>query len=70
MLKGEVIETLLYRCVTWALRAEHFAKPRTAHHQVLLRVVGFQRRLCADHTTLSYAKLQDDTLREHRNDHP
>ena len=26
MLKAEVIETPLYGCVTWTLRAEHFAK--------------------------------------------
>ena len=28
-LKAEVIETLLYRCLTWTLRVEHFAKLRT-----------------------------------------
>ena len=36
-LKAEVIETLMYGCVTWTLKAKHFAKLRTAH-QVLLRV--------------------------------
>ena len=56
MLKAGVIETLRYRCVTWTLGAEHFAKLRTARHQVLLRVIGFQRWLCAvDTTTRSYA---------------
>ena len=70
MLKAEVIETLLYGCVTWTLCAKHFAKLRTAHHQVLLRVIGFHRR--PDYTTLSYAKAlkKEDALREHRNDHP
>ena len=56
MLKAEAIETLLYGCVTWTLGAEHFAKLRMAHQQVLLRVVGFQRRLRTDRTTLSFAK--------------
>ena len=56
MLKAELIETLLFGCVTWTLRVEYFAKLRTAHHLVLLRVIGFQRRLRTDHTTLSYAK--------------
>ena len=51
--KTEVIKTLLYGCVTWTLRAKHFANLRTAHHQVLLRVIGFHRRLRTDHTTLS-----------------
>ena len=69
-----MIVTLLYGCVTWALRAEHFAKLQMAHHQVLLRVNGFQRRLRTDHTTPSYAKaLQmtrcesiETTIRERR----
>ena len=34
MLKAEAIEALLYGCETWTLRAEHFAKLRTAHHLV------------------------------------
>ena len=55
MLKAKVIETLLYGCVTWTLRGEHFAELRTAH-QVLLLVFGFQCRLRTDPTTLSYAK--------------
>ena len=59
MLKAEVIETLLYGCVTWTLCAKHFAKLRTAHHQVLLRVIGFHRR--PDYTTLSYAKALKKT---------
>ena len=71
MLKAEVIETLLYGCITWTLGAEHFAKLRTVHHQVLLRVISFQRRQRTDYTTLSYAKgAQEDAMREHRNDHP
>ena len=60
-LKAEVIETLLYGCVTWTLGAEHFAKLRTVHHQVLLRVVAFQRRQRTDYTTLSYAKVLKKT---------
>ena len=56
MLKAEVIETLLCGCVTWTLSAQRFARLRSAHHRVLLRVVGFQRRQRPDYTTLSYAK--------------
>ena len=61
MLKAEVIETLLHGCVTWTLSAQHFARLRSAHHQYLLRVIGFQRRQNTDYTTLSYAK----TLKKH-----
>ena len=55
MLKAEVMETLLYRCVTWTLGKEHFAELRRVHHRFLLRIVGFQRRQRRDHL-MSYAK--------------
>ena len=55
MLKAEVMETLLYGCVTWTLGKEHFAELRTAHHRFLLRVIGFQRRQRTD-LLVSYAK--------------
>ena len=41
MLKAEGMETLLYGCVTWTLGQEHVAELRTAHYNVLLRVIGF-----------------------------
>ena len=44
LIKAEVMETLLYGCVTWTLGQEHFAELRTAHHNLLLRIIGFQRR--------------------------
>ena len=66
ILKAEVTETLLYACVTWTLSAKHFARLRLAHHQVLLRVIGCQRRQRTDHTTLSYVKVFNKT----RCDHP
>ena len=55
-LKAEAVETLLRGCVTWTHWAEHFEKLRTAHHQVLLRMIAFQRRLCIDHATYPYPK--------------
>ena len=60
MLKAEVIETAVRVCVTWTLSAQHFARLRSAH-QVLLRVIGFQRRQRTDYTTLSYAKALKKT---------
>ena len=42
--KAEVIDTLLYGSATWTLGQEQFAELRTAHHKLLLRVIGFQRR--------------------------
>ena len=43
MRKAEAMETLLYGCVTWTLGKEHFAELRTAHHNLLPRIIGFQR---------------------------
>ena len=55
ILKTEVMDTLKYGCVTWALGLGHFAKLQTAHHNLLLRIIGFQRRQRPDHR-MSYAK--------------
>ena len=44
IVKAEAIETLLYGRSTWTLRQEHYAKLRTVHHRVLLRIVGAQRK--------------------------
>ena len=44
MLKAEVIKALLYGCSMWTLRQEHYAKLRTVHHRVLLRIIGAQRK--------------------------
>ena len=40
MLKAEVVETLLYGCVTWTPGKKHFGELRTAHHRFLLRIIG------------------------------
>ena len=50
--------------MTWTVTAEHFAKLRTAHHEVLLRGIGLQRRFRADHATLSYAEALKMTFCE------
>ena len=55
MLKADVMETLLYRFVTWTLGKEHFAELRTAHHRFLLRIIGFQRRQRTNHL-VSYVR--------------
>ena len=55
MLKAEVMETLLYWCVTWTLGKEHFSELRTAQHRLLPRIIGFQLRQRTNHL-MSYAK--------------
>ena len=39
MVKAEAIEALMYGCSTWTLYQAHYAKLRTVHHRVLLRIV-------------------------------
>lgn len=41
-----------------------FTNLRRVHHKVLSRVNGFQRRLCAEDNTLSYAKTLEKTRRQ------
>ena len=41
---ADAIEALLYKCSTWTLRQEHYAKLRTVRHRVLLRIIGAQRK--------------------------
>ena len=44
MVKTVAIEAVRYRCSTWTVHQEHYAKLRTVHHQVLLRIIGVSAR--------------------------
>ena len=44
MLKAEVLETLLYGCVTWSPSKADYDKLRKVHHQILLRRLGWRKR--------------------------
>ena len=63
MLKAEVMETVLYGCVTWTLGKEPFAELRTAQHRFILPIIGFQRRHRTDYL-MSYAKPLEKAERE------
>ena len=41
MLRAEVLETMLYGCVTWSPRACHCDTLRRAHHRFLTRCIGW-----------------------------
>ena len=43
LFKAEVMEAMLYGCATWTMRSQDFSSLRTAHHKLLLRIIGFQR---------------------------
>ena len=55
LLQAEVVEALLYGCVTWNLKPVQYGQLRAAHHQVLLRCIGWTKRVRTDRP-LSYAE--------------
>ena len=49
MLRAEVLETILYGCVTWSPRACHYDTLRRAHHRFLTRCIAWRKHNRADH---------------------
>ena len=49
MLRAEVLETMLYGCVTWSPRACYYDTLRRAHHRFLTRCIGWRKHNRADH---------------------
>ena len=39
MVRSEVVEALLYGCAIWTPLKDHYTKPRTTHHIMLLRIL-------------------------------
>ena len=69
MVNAEAVDALLYGCVTWTTRPEHYKKLRTVHHRVLLGIIGARRRR-SDHRVLSYNRaLELPDTRVSRPDH-
>ena len=60
IVNAETIEALLYGCSTWTFRQEHYAKLRTVHHRLLLRIIGAQRKRL-DHRMASYNRALEIT---------
>ena len=63
MLKDEVVETLLYGCVTWSSNKPDYDRLRQVHHSMLLRCLSWQKQNHDDHT-LSYADALAKTASE------
>ena len=53
MLRPEVLDIMLYGCVTWSPRACHYDTLRRAHHRFLTRCIGWRKHNRADHS-ISY----------------
>ena len=63
MLKAEVVETLLYSCMTWSPKKPDYDRLRRVHHSMLLRCLGWLKRKRNDHT-LPYADALAKTASE------
>ena len=57
MLKAEVLEIMLYSCVTWSPRACHYDTLRRAPHRLLARCIGRRK-----HNRTDYPISYMDTL--------
>ena len=57
MLRAEVLETMLYGCVTSSPRACHYDTLRRAHHRFLTRCIGWRKHNRADHPISYLATL-------------
>ena len=73
LFRPEAMEALLYRCMTWAPRRDHYRFLRRTHHQLLLRLIGYRRER-STYRQLSYAQALkktgcqsvEDTIRQRR----
>ena len=67
MVRSEVVEDLLYECMTWTPLKCHYAKLRTTHHRMLLRILGAWCK-SPNKRILSYkdALHSANPMREHR----
>ena len=63
LLKAEVVETLLYGCMTWSPKKPDCDRLRRVHRSMLLRCLGWRKRKRDDHTLL-YADALAKTASE------
>ena len=63
LLQAEVIDTLLYGCMTWSPNKPDYDRLRRVHHSMLLRCLGWRKRKRDDHT-LPYADALAKTASE------
>ena len=49
MLRAEVLETMMYDCVTWSPRACHYDTLRRAHHRFPTGCIGWRKHNRANH---------------------
>ena len=52
---------MLYGCATWTMRSQDFSSLCTAHHKLLLRIIGFRRKDRIGYKPLSYREVLERT---------
>ena len=63
MLRAEVLETMLYGCVTWSPRACHYDTLHRAHHRFLTRCIGWRKHNRTDHPISYWTRLSRRKVR-------
>ena len=66
MLRAEVLETMLYGCVTWSPRACHCGTLRRAHHRFLTCCIGWRKHNRADTRFPIWTRLSRREVRASR----
>ena len=74
LFKEEVMEAMLYGYATWTMRYQDLSSLRTAHHKLLLRIIGFRRKARTGYKPLSYWEVLkrngseriETTIRKHQ----
>ena len=61
LFKAEVMEAMLYGCATWTMFSQDSSSARTAHHKLLLRIIGFRRKDRTGYKLLSYREVLETT---------
>ena len=61
LFKAEVMEAMLYGCTTWTMRSQNFRSLRSAHHKLLLRIIGFRSKGRTGYKPISYRDVLERT---------
>ena len=69
LLRAEAMEALLYGCMTYAPRREHYRLLRRTHHWLLLRVIKYRRER-GTYRQLSYVQALKDWVPKRGSHHP
>ena len=66
LLRAEAMEALLYGCMTWPRRRDHYRLLRRTHHQLLLRAIGYRQLSYAQALKKTGCQSVEATIRQRR----